>query len=228
MDELKPIELEIIPGILEHEWSEIEKKLEIARKFARTVHIDIIDGKFANNTTFLDPQPFKPYADSLTLELHMMVDNPIEYLDRWAAAGFTRFIGHIEKMPDQVEFVAKAQLYGEASLAIDGQTELDKIQVPFDDLDSILIMTINAGFSGQEFDESKLEKIKTIRSQTDDISETHQAVYFPIEVDGGINDQTILKARDAGASRFVSTSYLFNGNPTEQFKKLQHIIGLEE
>lgn len=225
MDELKPIELEIIPGILEKEWSEIEKKLEIARKFARTVHIDIIDGKFADNTTFLDPQPFKAYTDSLTLELHMMVDNPIEYLDRWAAAGFTRFIGHIEKMPDQVDFVAKAQLYGEASLAIDGKTSLDAITAPFDDLDSILVMTINAGFSGQAFDESKLEKIKTIREKTDDISETHQAVYFPIEIDGGVNDQTILKARDAGASRFVSTSYLFgNKDPKEAYDKLKKLI----
>ena len=225
MDELKPIELEIIPGILETEWEEIEKKLEIAKKFARTVHIDIIDGKFANNTTFLDPKPFQPYADSLTLELHMMVENPIQYLDAWAAAGFTRFIGHIEKMENQVDFVAKAQLYGEASLAIDGKTSIDAITVPFDDLDSILIMTINAGFSGQGFDESKLEKIKTIREKTDDISETHQAVYFPIEVDGGINDETILKARDAGASRFVSTSYLFKSeNPEETYHKLQKLI----
>src|SRR5690349_4941146 len=101
---------EIIPAILEKDWATIEKKLEIVKPFAKTVHIDILDGKLFNNTTFMDPEPFKKYADDLFLEHHMMVEEPIQYLDEWAKAGFKRFIGHVEKMNDQAEFVAKGQL----------------------------------------------------------------------------------------------------------------------
>src|SRR3972149_3834684 len=103
----------IIPGILEKEWSEIEKKIEIAKSFADTIHIDIIDGKFSPNTTFFDPKPYEKYSKDLFLEVHMMVDNPISYLKPFAAAGFKRFLGHVEKMSDQTEFVAQGQLFGE-------------------------------------------------------------------------------------------------------------------
>lgn len=204
---------EIIPGILEKEWVEIEKKLEIAKTFASTVHIDIIDGKFASNPTFLDPKPFKKYTSELFFELHMMVEEPIDYLESWADAGFQRYLGHIENMSSQEEFVAKAQSLGEVGLVVDGPSLLDAIKVPYEDLDCILFMTIKAGFSGQKFNSAHLEKVKTMRSKSE---------ILPIEVDGGVNDQTIIQARQAGANRFVATSFIFNSeNPQEQYQLLQ-------
>src|SRR5947209_3533755 len=110
---------EIIPGILEQEWSEIERKIELVRPFARTIHIDLLDGEFAPNKTFADPTPFAKYTKDIAFELHMMVDEPIKHLERWAEVGFRRFIGHIEKMSDQAEFVAQGQLLGEVGLAVD-------------------------------------------------------------------------------------------------------------
>ena len=218
---------EIIPGILEKEWSEIEKKIEAVRPFAKTIHIDIIDGKFANNTTFLDPAPFKRYTHSagsagslqassgqaLFFEVHLMVENPIEYLKPWADAGFIRFLGQIEKMPDQVEFVAEAQLLGEVGLAVDLKTPLSDIKVPFEDLDSILLMDIAAGFSGQQFNPSVVDKIKEIADKT----------FIPIGVDGGINDTTLPQIKNAGAFSCVVTSFMFNGSPLEQYQKLQNL-----
>ncbi|MFH1832875.1 MAG: ribulose-phosphate 3-epimerase [Candidatus Levyibacteriota bacterium] len=206
---------EIIPGILEKDWAEIEKKLELVKPFAKTVHIDILDGKFAPNTTFLDPTPFKKYSDSLFLEVHLMVEEPLNYLKPFADAGFKRFIGHVEKMSDQVEFVAQGQLLGEVALAFDGDTSIDAIKVPLDDLDYLLIMTIKAGFSGQSFDQKTLEKIKLIREKS---------ALIPIEVDGGINDQTILLARDAGANKFSATSFIYKGDPYIQFKILNELV----
>ena len=206
---------EIIPGILEKEWKEIEKKLELVRPFAKTIHIDIIDGKFAQNSTFLDPEPFKKYSNDFFLELHMMVEEPLQYLKPWADAGFKRFLGHIEKMSDQVEFIAQGQLLGEVGLAIDGKTMMDQIQVPIDDVDCLLFMGINAGFSGQEFNVEFAEKMQMLKDAT----------WIPIAIDGGINEQTILQAKDLGATRFVSTSYLFkDGNPEEQYKKLERLL----
>jgi len=213
--------MEIIPGILEKEWSEIEKKIDAVRSFAKTIHIDIIDGKFAPNTTFLDPEPFKKYTHSpssgqaLFFEAHLMVEDPIEYLKPFSDAGFRRFLGHVEKMSDQVEFVAQGQLLGEVGLAIDLKTPLSDIKVPFEDLDSILLMDIAAGFSGQQFDPSVLDKIKELAGKT----------FIPIGVDGGVNDVTLPQIKNAGATRAVATHFIFSSQDSvAQYKKLTEVV----
>lgn len=211
--------MEIIPGILEKDWVEIEKKINLAKQFAKSIHIDIIDGKFAPNTTFLDPSPFAKYTNEIFFEVHMMVDEPIEYLKPFADVGFRRFLGHIEKMSDQVEFVAQAQLLGEVGLAVDAETSIDLIEVPLEDLDTILIMTVKAGESGQMFVPEYLKKVKILRQAQDDIK---------IEVDGGINDRTIAESIKSGANHFVATSFIFkNENPSNQFQLLNNCLGIK-
>jgi ribulose-phosphate 3-epimerase len=210
--------MEIIPGILEQEWDAIEKKLEIIKPFAKTIHIDLLDGKFAPNTTFMDPAPFKKYTGDLFFELHMMVEEPSQYLQSFADAGFKRFIGHIEQMSDQAEFIAKAQFLGEAGLYIDGPTDLAELVVPFEDLDCIGIFTAaKAGYSGQPFEEAMLEKVKTIRQQSE---------WIAIEIDGGTNDETIVKSKEAGATRFIATSFLFGKgeSPEAQYNCLKQLV----
>jgi ribulose-phosphate 3-epimerase len=200
------------PGTENKDWTEVEKKIELVKSFVKTIHIDVIDGKFANNTTFSDPEPFKKYTGQLLFEVHLMVDEPIQYIDAWAAAGFQRFIGQIEKMSDQSAFITKAEEVGYAGLAVDGQSGLDKLQVSHLDLDTVLIMTINAGFSGQQFQPEQLEKVRTLTKDTE---------LFPVEVDGGINDKTITEAWKAGARRFVTTSAIFSAeDPAIAYKNL--------
>ena len=201
------------PGTENKDFSEIEKKISLVKPFAKTIHIDVVDGKFAPNKTFSKPHPFERYSKDFIFEVHLMVDEPINYLKPWADAGFQRFIGQVEKMSDQVEFVAQAQLLGEVGLAIDKETPIDAIKVPFDDLDCLLVMTIQAGVSGQAFDESLLAKVKAL----------HERTTIPLEVDGGINDETIEVAAASGATRFVTTSYLFAmDSPQEQALLLQN------
>lgn len=212
---IKIVMHKIIPGILEKEWSEIERKLELVKPFAKTVHIDIIDGKLADNLTFLNPEPFREYSDKLFLELHMMVEEPINFIEPFANAGFKRFLGHIEQMSNQEAFINKAKLYGEAGLALDGPTSLSEISIPLANLDAILVMDITAGFSGKPFQEIYLKKIEELKQKTN----------IPIEVDGGINNETILLAKEAGATRFVSTSFIFLNDPRENFNKLNRILG---
>ncbi len=208
--------LQIIPGILEHNWASIEQKLEQVKTFTDSVHIDIIDGKFADNRTFLDPEPFKKYSGELFLELHMMVEEPVNLVEEWAGAGFKRFLGHVEHMSSQKEFIEHAKKYGEAGLALDGPTHISAIKLPFEELDSILIYTSNrVGFSGPPLMEDRLDKIRHLKKLTN----------VPIEVDGGINDGTILRALIAGAERFVSTSHIWNSeNPADQYKKLEDLV----
>lgn len=202
------------PGTQDKDWFSIEKKIELVKPFAKTLHVDVCDGKFAQNTTFLDPKPFKKYADDFLLEVHLMVEDPISYVDEWANAGFRRFIAQIEKMPDQAAFVAKAQLIGEAGLAIDSPTPKENLTVSTLDLDVLLVMMVKAGFSGQAFEEKHAEKIKTF---SDD-------ALLPIAVDGGINEKTIGKVFSAGARRFTVTSALFNSaDPQAAYERLHEI-----
>lgn len=203
----------IIPAILEKDWEEIDKKLDICRGFASNVHIDFIDGKFVDNTSFLEFESFKKYSDYFTLEAHLMVEEPINYLDDLFNSGFKKIIGHVEKMSDQVEFVAKGQALVAIGLALDLDSEIDKIKVNLDDLDQILLMSVKAGKSGQEFDSRILEKIKKLRSK----------YLGNIEIDGGINDKTLIEAKNAGANQFCVTSFLFKENPEKQFRILENL-----
>lgn len=207
---------EIVVNILEKEWSEIERKIEIVRPFAKNIHIDIADGIMVPNTTFLDPKPFKKYSEEFLLEVHMMVDNPINYLKEWADAGFKRLIGQVERMPDQKEFIEAGKALGEIGLSLDGPTPVDAIKVPYEDLDNILVYTSGkAGFSGPPFLPERLDKVKEIRLKNPTIS---------ITVDGGINDETVILAKKAGATRFGATSFIFKGDPEEQFRKLEDAV----
>lgn len=202
---------EVIPGILEKDWDEIEKKLKKVQRLTKWVHIDFIDGKFAENATFMDPAPFKEYSHSLFLEAHLMVEEPEQYIEPLAKAGFRRFIGHIEKMNDQAAFVARGEMWGEVGLALDAQSQVDDIKVSFDDLDFITIMTIQAGFSGQHFKVEHLEKCAQIRKIST----------IPLEVDGGINKETGALARASGVDRFVENSALFHAHDLEkEYKEL--------
>lgn len=205
----------VLPGINEQDWPEIERKIESVKHFAKEIHIDVIDGIFAPRTTFLDPTPFKKYMQDIFFEVHLMVEEPEHYLEKWSKAGFRRFLGHVEKMSDQVAFVAKAEEVGEVGLALDGKTPLSDITVNFSDLDTLLVMTINAGLSGQEFQPSHLSKVAKIRERDS---------LLPIEIDGGINPHTLKEGLQAGASRFVSTSFLFGGeNPQSRFHELSRV-----
>lgn len=197
----------IIPGILENEWEEIEKKIEIARHFTKTLHIDLLDGTFADNTSFTDAQAFKEYAADMELEVHLMVDDPLRYIKPFAEAGFTRFLGHIELMPNQTEFVAVGQQYGEVGLVLDAHTRIHEMTVPLDDLDALLIMTVKAGFSGQQFLLSSLQKVKHF---------SEEDAFLPIEVDGGIRLDNLAQAYNAGARRFVATSAIFGSDDPEK------------
>ena len=216
------------PGTENKTFEEIESKIRSVQSFVKTIHIDVCDGKFAPNTTFSDPELFKTFTQKLPedeggwetgdkglfFEIHLMVDDPIQHIKKWADAGFRRFIGQIEKMPSQEDFVAEAQIYGEVGLAVDGPTPLDALKITYDDLDVVLFYTADkAGFSGKSFQEDRLEKVKALRK----INE-----YIPVEVDGGINDETIAIAAAAGVTRFVTTGFLFNlDTPEKQFRLLE-------
>lgn len=207
---------EIIPAILEKEFPEIERKIHLVENLVKWVQIDIADNTLMPNTTVLDPSPFTALKTPVNLELHLMVKDPLKYLDAFAKAGFKRFFAHVEGESVE-EFIEEGERLGvEVGLAIDGPTDLNTIKKYLDDIDAILILAIEAGFSGKPFREETVARVKEINDLSPEL---------PIAVDGAMDDVNALKVITAGATRINSNSYLFNGENVEERIKILAALG---
>jgi ribulose-phosphate 3-epimerase len=198
--------IDIIPGILEKEWEMIEERFRLVTGLVDWVQIEFADNTMVPNSTFLDFSRFSllsPLPRLPQLEAHFMVASPEKYIKTAADAGFKRLIAHVEAHDlrlflDQVKYE-----HVEVGIAIDGPTEFETLEPFLEEADFVEVMMVEAGFSGGKFLPECIEKIKSIHSYLPDL---------PIEVSGGINDQTARLVKDAGATRLVSSSYIFK-NP---------------
>lgn len=193
--------IDVIPGIgPQTEWKTIEERLNLIAPFSKWAQIDFEDNTFVPNTTFLDFSAFSPVAEKISLEAHLMVAQPEKYLKQAVDAGFKRLIAHVEAHDPRVFFEQAEFEDVEVGIAIDGPTEFEQVEPYLEAADFVLVMTVEAGISGQAYLPECTEKIKSIHLYLPDL---------PIEVDGGINDQTARLVKEAGATRIVSTSYIF-------------------
>lgn len=196
--------LQVIPGILEKEFTEIKRKVVKVAPYVEWVQIDLADGLLVENKTFSDAGAFFDLPIPPKRELHMMVENPTEQVDEWVEAGFERIIAQVEGIGDPEGFIDAVQLHSvEIGLALDISTPVSLVAPYLDMLDVLLLMGVEAGFSGQEFDRSVLSKIGKARNISD---------MLRIEVDGGIDKKTARLCSDAGADIVVSTSYIFGSD----------------
>ncbi|MDP3998487.1 MAG: hypothetical protein Q8P89_02630 [bacterium] len=192
--------IEIIPGIQEDNFEKIEEKIRLVEPYVNWVQIDITDKTLTVNESFRDPQPFKKLKTGLFLEVHLMTIDPARVASDWAGAGFKRLIAHFESQNPQ-EFIRTAKRLGvEVGLAIDGPTEVAKIEPFLSQIDQVTVMMIKSGPSGQKFHPEYSDKIRFIHKNWPNL---------PIEVDGGINPETANLVKKAGATRLASTSFLF-------------------
>ena len=187
----------IIPAILattEEQYAKTLKKIEECEFFDEGwVHIDVIDGQFADNVT-VGPEIISKYPTKLKIELHLMVENPKEFIDKLDGFDIGRIITHVEAEKS-------------AHIAINPQTPvsiLDELQT-----ESVLIMAIQPGFQGQEFIPETLEKIKEVRKSYPNIL---------IGVDGGVTPENAKLIVDAGADYLVVGSHLIEGNIDENLE----------
>lgn len=221
--------IDVIPGILEQEFPEIEKKIRLVEPYVSWVQIDVLDGTLFNNSCFHDPKPFADLDTQLLMEAHLMVKNPVRYVESYYTAGFERFIAHVEAFDEAqakgfvdhgeekenvFDFINICrQFNAETALAIDLPTPVEDVFPYLESLDQVLVMAINTGKSGQKFEESALEKIKAIRAKDP---------YVHIEVDGGVNPETAKKAVEAGATRLSANSSIFQSqNMKDVIEKLR-------
>lgn len=215
--------IDIIPSILtdnlgdfETRLRRIEEAVDVNGAAISKIQIDVIDGVFVDNKT-LDPSILGQIDTDLGLDFHLIVKEPVNWIEKCANAGADRIIGQIEMMKSQVEFVEKVQETGlYVGLAIDLDTPVAKLDpVILTNVDVVLVMAVKAGWGGQEFNPSVLGKIKAL-----DEIRVRDSTPFKICVDGGETGSTINETHFAGADEVVIGKKLFAGDIAANVKML--------
>lgn len=208
--------IEIAPSIMSGDFgflADCAKSLENAG--ANAIHIDIMDGHFVKNLT-MGPSIVAAINRNtdLFLDVHLMMYNPFDYIEKFIEAGADRISFHFEATEDckeVLEYIKKSGV--EASLAFCPETSADLIIPYLTHADQLLLMTVDPGFAGQSFQERVLEKIRYIHGlckKAQIASPKNPKHPYPIQVDGGINPETAKLCYKAGATRFVAGSYVFS------------------
>lgn len=216
--------IEIIPAILTNRVSEyeellrqVEESVEANAANIKRIQVDIIDGVYVDNRT-IDPANIVGVDTILSLDFHLMVKEPVNWIEKCANAGADRIIGQIEEMSSQEEFVKKVAETGlYVGLGVDLETPISKLDPPvLSNVDVILLMAVKAGWGGQEFDKRVLEKIREV-----DEIRSRDATPFKICVDGGETTTTIDDTHFAGADEVVIGRRLFNGGVAQNIKNFE-------
>ncbi len=212
------MKVKIVPGILDKEKEEVEKKVEKVIGVVDEVSIDIIDGKFADNKT-IGVEDLENINGQIILGVQLMVEEPIKMVELCKEVGVERVIGQIELMKDQKEFVKEVKgLNMKVGLGLDLKTGVDFLdEAVLVEIDDILLMAVAAGFSGQEFNRKVLGKIKKLRNEL--------RFEKNIWVDGGVNEETIEDCVEAGANMLSVTSGIWKAKDVKkQIEKLNRLV----
>jgi ribulose-phosphate 3-epimerase len=186
------------------------------------IHVDVMDGHFVPNLT-IGPAVTQALrrATPLPLDVHLMISNPERYVEAFAKAG-ADWLGvhaeatvHLERLIQQIK-----ETGAKATVTLNPATPLDCLEYVLKEVDMVLLMTVNPGFSGQKFIPGVLPKIRRLRRMIDE-----QKLDVLIQVDGGVQLDTIGELAAAGADVFVSGSGLFNDKPlAENVRRLKELM----
>ncbi|MFL5606893.1 MAG: ribulose-phosphate 3-epimerase [Gemmatimonadaceae bacterium] len=197
----------IAPSILSADFARLGDEVAMMEKGgADWVHVDVMDGRFVPNLTFgAKVIETVRKLTSLPLDVHLMVLEPERYFDDFVAAGASGLTIHAEVSPHlHRQLVRIRELGATAGVALNPSTPLSAVEDVLEELDLLLVMSVNPGFGGQTFIPHSLDKIAGARRMLD---AAHSGA--ALEVDGGINRQTIVECWCAGADTFVAGNAIF-------------------
>jgi ribulose-phosphate 3-epimerase len=214
----------IAPSVLSADFSRLDQEVRAVEKGgADVIHVDVMDGHFVPNITIgpLVVRGLKKLT-SLPLDVHLMIEKPQRYIEAFAQAGSNWITVHAEVCPQLKRIIKRIrQLNVRPGIVLKPATPLKTLYPVLDDLDLVLIMSVNPGFGGQSFIPSTLKKIERLRKIID---QNHSPL--EIEVDGGVNIENIKEVSKAGGDIFVVGTGIFKTKDYEEtIKKLRKEIG---
>jgi ribulose-phosphate 3-epimerase len=205
----RPPKTIIAPSLLSADFAQLTTDLRRCEDGgADWLHVDVMDGCFVPNLTFgAKVMETVHRVTKLPLDVHMMVVQPEKYFDDFARAGAATLTIHAEAAPHLQRQLARIRELGcKAGVALNPGTPLSAVEDVLDDLDLLLVMTVNPGFGGQKFLHSQLDKIRRLRRMIGDRP-------IQIEVDGGVTPETAPLVIEAGATALVAGSAVFGRPP---------------
>jgi ribulose-phosphate 3-epimerase len=197
----------IIPSILSADFTRLGDELRAVESAgADWIHVDVMDGHFVPNLT-MGPMTVEAVrrVTALPIDAHLMIDNPDEFIEKFAAAGATHISVHAESVVHLNRSLQLVRSCGaQAGIALGPAAPLSLLDWSLDFADYILLLAVNPGFGGQEFQPAVLNKVRALRTEL-----RRRGLSLPIESDGGINHQTIADFAAAGVDMFVVGSGIF-------------------
>lgn len=196
----------VSPSILSADFTKLKESIETVRK-APFLHIDVMDGVFVPNISFgqMIQSQIRPYFKDQVFDTHLMIVDPIKYIDDFAKAGSDYITFHVEANSDVIKCIEKIHLHGiKAGISIKPLTSVDCIEKYLEYVDLVLVMSVEPGFGGQKFMPESLDKIRRLK----ELKEKNGYKYL-ISVDGGINQETANYVKEAGTDIVVAGSYIF-------------------
>ena len=197
----------ISPSVLASDFSRLAEEVNsIEKAGADLVHIDVMDGMFVPNITLGAPviRCLKGKT-TLPFDVHLMINEPIRYIDDFADAGADIITFHVEATDDVQKTIDKIHSCGcKAALSVRPGTPAEAVFPYIEQLYMVLVMTVEPGFGGQSFMPDMMPKIKKIKDEAE-----KRNPQLHIQVDGGIDDKTVSTAAEYGADVFVAGSYIF-------------------
>ena len=202
--------IQISPSILSADFSQLGSEIKrLEDGGADMIHVDVMDGHFVPNLT-IGPPVIKALRDqsSLKFDVHLMITPVHKYIDAYADAGADIITIHPEATENLEDSIKKIkELKKKVGLSLNPETKIDVIKSFLDQIDLVLIMSVNPGFGGQKFMPEVLSKIKDLKKIQKD-----KNLNFDIEIDGGINFDNCKIAIEAGANILVSGTTIFKSN----------------
>jgi len=208
------VTVRIAPSILSADFAYLARDIAAAeRGGADLIHCDIMDGHFVPNITIGPPvvRAVKRIA-TVPLDVHLMIEEPDRYIDDFAEAGASMISVHVEVLPHLHRTIGAIKKLGlKAGVVLNPSTPVMMLDEIAGDVDHVLVMTVNPGFGGQRFIPRSIEKIRLVRSLLD-----REGNSAPIEVDGGIDMETVSDVVAAGADVLVAGQAIFGGGKPEE------------